>query len=755
MIRLLPMGSSAFVTFVGSKVSNMVRVGSVFWASSAPILIPSLQEMRRTGNFTVDNFMAIGSAVYAGGMGAFVATKRKGFGIMVQGVTLGYIVSDMIKGFAMAELLRVWPGAADFMEWIEMIFTFAIGVSIGQYAKAHEDLISIAATAAMGAYVQMQVVVSMGFEFSKGLSVEAAMDGQFGCDNNGCYALLGFTLLYGLAGTYNQFKMMSVMRKMADPDANWEPSGRYDRLMAKFNMAFGALFELNNIIKQEGAVLTQEEIDELAEKKKVILEKLATVGSDAAMVFMTFSVFAGVVEGFARGCFDTGMLAQFALLLLFIGTFTVAMAAYLIRTHIKFRAPEQEGAKRRRLGIYLVLAAFLIPLCALSILLILLSGAAGETPLEIAYVRNYFDINKQSPEAQACLVDHMPTVTATLSNLLTAMLVSWVCVCRYMGGAPYVAARLTSMVSWLMLLVGAIVGLSGMGMSKTDDNQLEMEQTPMGDAKVIYDLLVVVGVFLVISAVLGILGVKFTVKGGVRAKLGRLLLLGFRVMVIILCLVKSVVLGVAVWYYRQMDTRIDSDWERIQEKYTDSMNLMQEKLGFSTKDEFVDFVNTSFRIIIVAGGVVLFLLTIGFIGAHYLARSGKKVKDVEVKDVPSDDESDGDNDDGGGGGGGKKKKKSKKKKKKTRGIGAADESELGEHENPLKDDAGGDVPEVDPEEDKLRALWDVMDADASGTLNQDETKRIMVAMGQKMDEKKFAKAFKKIDPDGSGEVEFD
>ena len=66
--------------------------------------------------------------------------------------------------------------------------------------------------------------------------------------------------------------------------------------MARFNEIFGVLFELNNIIKSQGTVLTQEQIDELTEQKAAIMAKLATVGSDAGMVFMTFSVFAGCDE---------------------------------------------------------------------------------------------------------------------------------------------------------------------------------------------------------------------------------------------------------------------------------------------------------------------------------------------------------------------------------------------------------------------------------------------------------------------------
>lgn len=128
----------------------------------------------------------------------------------------GAILSDMIKGFVMAEIMARVPESVDFIDWIEMIFTFGLGMTIGKFAQQHEDLISVCATAIMGAYVQLQVVVSMGFPFCQTLSFTAAMDDKFGCasDNIGCNLLLVATILYGCTGTYNQFKMNSVMKAM-------------------------------------------------------------------------------------------------------------------------------------------------------------------------------------------------------------------------------------------------------------------------------------------------------------------------------------------------------------------------------------------------------------------------------------------------------------------------------------------------------------------------------------------------------------
>ena len=48
---------------------------------------------------------------------------------------------------------------------------------------------------------------------------------------------------------------------------------------------------------------------------------------------------------------------------------------------------EFEGKKRERLGWYLVFAAFLIPLVAFATLVLLMSGTAGESPVDVSYIK--------------------------------------------------------------------------------------------------------------------------------------------------------------------------------------------------------------------------------------------------------------------------------------------------------------------------------------------------------------------------------
>jgi hypothetical protein len=148
MLRLIPIASSFFVTFFGTKISTVVRVSadslsspihsacassatnppsqtappqvfSVFFTSAAPTLIPTINTISTEGTLTAATFMGIGGALYCGGfvclpwlppldsrtssdqtelltsgfglragrkggLGSFAAVKKRSFGIMVQ-----------------------------------------------------------------------------------------------------------------------------------------------------------------------------------------------------------------------------------------------------------------------------------------------------------------------------------------------------------------------------------------------------------------------------------------------------------------------------------------------------------------------------------------------------------------------------------------------------------------------------------------------------------------------------------------------
>lgn len=225
LLRLLPMASSVFVTYFGTKISTMVRVFSVFWASAAPSLLPTLKVIEVEGGISAATFVGLGGSVYAGSLGAFAAVKKREMGIMVQGVAVGYVLSSVLQGFVIGLVLQEYPEAEKYLEWITMVFTFSLGGVIGKIALKYEDLISVCATAIMGAYTGLQVFCSLGFEFSQSLSMQAAMDGTFGCVDWPCQLTLVCFILYALGGVKNQFHMNRVNRLMEE-NPDFEGDGR-------------------------------------------------------------------------------------------------------------------------------------------------------------------------------------------------------------------------------------------------------------------------------------------------------------------------------------------------------------------------------------------------------------------------------------------------------------------------------------------------------------------------------------------------
>ena len=64
IMRLIPMGSSMFVAYFGTKISTMVRVCSVFVASCTPVLNPVLKQIKTEGGVSAETFVGVGGALY-------------------------------------------------------------------------------------------------------------------------------------------------------------------------------------------------------------------------------------------------------------------------------------------------------------------------------------------------------------------------------------------------------------------------------------------------------------------------------------------------------------------------------------------------------------------------------------------------------------------------------------------------------------------------------------------------------------------
>jgi hypothetical protein len=60
-------------------------------------------------------------------------------------------------------------------------------------------------------------------------------------------------------------------------------------------------------------------------------------------------------------------------------------------------------------------------------------------------------------------------------------------------------------------------------------------------------------------------------------------------------------------------------------------------------------------------------------------------------------------------------------------------------------------------QEEVRAIWEAVDADQSGSLDEAEMREVLTQLGntKSLKPKPFAKMFKKLDPDGDGTIDFD
>ena len=629
LLRLLPMASSVFVTYFGTKISTMVRVFSVFWASAAPSLFPVLKVIEVEGGITASTFVGIGGAFYAGALGAFAAVKKREMGIMVQGVAVGYVLSSVLQGFVIGLVLEKFPQAQEYLEWITMIFTFALGGVIGKIALKYEDLISVCATAIMGAYTQLQIFCSLGFEFSRSLSMQAAMDGTFGCTDWPCQLTLVVFILYALGGVRNQFKMNRVNTLIAE-NPDFEGEGKYEQTLVKINKSFAIVFALNDVVKEQGKFHTEEELEELLDKNLSIVLQLSTVGTDIGMFVLSFSMFVGVIEGFGTGAFrltdedgNIPYLAYFACALGAIAMMTLLLVLFAINTH-KLPA-SQKGKRYTRMQIFLMFAAMLMPIvagCSLIVMVML-----PDTGVEVPQIKRFFDMQKLPAEQRLALEGHLPTVFATLQGTLLCLAASWVIVCKHLGGVLYLAMKFLSMITWIIFIVGVCV--AGGGYWGIEHSGMTMD----ADITTLFLLLGIVGTFLMAVAILGIAGMKVYYK--VRT-LGQIILRIYS-FVMLAMLVLNILLFAAVGYYAtQIDVLIEEDWAKVEAivaakksgvlaNHTKLASVLDGTFHNETKSEFVETVKGSFSILMLTGAVITAVLLSGVLAAHFLVKTNNPI----------------------------------------------------------------------------------------------------------------------------------
>ena len=73
------------------------------------------------------------------------------------------------------------------------------------------------------------------------------------------------------------------------------------QILVKITASLEIVFQLNELVKEQGKQHTKEELEELLNKNISIVIKLATVFSDAGLLIMAAAMVAGVVEGLING----------------------------------------------------------------------------------------------------------------------------------------------------------------------------------------------------------------------------------------------------------------------------------------------------------------------------------------------------------------------------------------------------------------------------------------------------------------------
>eukprot|EP01048_Picozoa_sp_COSAG05_P015843 COSAG05_NODE_1961_length_3777_cov_28.309407_2_plen_375_part_00 len=357
--------------------------------------------------------------------------------------------------------------------------------------------------------------------------------------------------MIGSLGTINQVMMGRVMAKMLN-DPNFVGSNSYERFLVKINSMFAAVFALNSIANSEGRRQTRKEMDDIQKQKQVVYLQLMAIGSCVAQAVLSTSLFSSITEGYTLGCFPLAEKAMlnFALALAAVGLVSMALTYFLIQTYM---LPTEERPRRNaRLKVHALLSALLMPaLGGCSIFGLVL---VKDAPVEVPQLRKYMTPPEISPDAREALEGHWPTIAATLISLTLSTIFTWVVTCKKLGGKLYIVMKLLSMLSWTIFSYGLCIAYLGWSMA-TDD----FSGTFNPDASMLYTAIAIVGLFLMLVSMVGILGMRVYYK--VRI-VGQMLLRVFSIILTVMLVGDSVLCGFIGWYISQLDRRVDQDWDK-------------------------------------------------------------------------------------------------------------------------------------------------------------------------------------------------
>jgi hypothetical protein len=500
LMRVVPFFMSLFVAFFGRLIAHIVRSFAVFWSATAPAMLPVLVPYMETGesDITPAKFLQVLGAVFAGGLAMFVSVKNRSFGMRVQSMSVGaFAVTSLtptIEGYIRDE----YPMMVSKLDWIILIASGAAGVVIGAIGLKLESSVDIVSTAMIGVYAALQIVASLGLEFTKGLGVGDGDDS--GCRSTTCFVTLGSCVAVLLLAIWNQVKFKKVPTVEVPDDA-----GKMKRCGLRiYNLVFTLLepcFIMNSTLEDFG----NEGADHEAAKQKAIAAgfTICAFAANVCAVSFSASMVAATVELFISGVYtQAGPIKKLGVILLGISFLVLVGSVY---GALAYTMPIEAPERRKRMKIYFAIAMAFAPVTGMCALLCFV--LSDPDYLHIPWVQDFtgIDMRKISQqlvrqhvnltlsannvtntsvsavapaalvqygdftlgeviseqEAMARLIDEMPTSAWSMVYATISLGVVIIMVGKSLGGFRFVAVALTSFTALINLANGIGIGFLG------------------------------------------------------------------------------------------------------------------------------------------------------------------------------------------------------------------------------------------------------------------------------------------------------
>lgn len=532
----------------------MVRIVTVFWASCSIALIATIAPHTADPNLPIGPAFLVGiaAAFYAGGVGAFAALKKRKLGVGIQGMVVGSAGSVVLESFIMGYINEALePSTVEFLlPWIQLAFRMFCGGLVVKAFLKFADARDIASTVVSGAVGSLQVFCSFGFAFTEPLSIGKISSGEFGCTDWGCYLTLVMFMFFMVGGAFSQLKQFAVEK--AQEAGEFEPKGRMDKISDFMNDKLKILMEVNQTLLDASEGHTPEELAELAKKHLLMVMQCAQIFAYTVCCMSGLTVAMEMVELLFSSGMPTGFLSWVTLLVFACGVLTTVAGVYGFRS---FKLPAEEDALKRDLmerGLYLCI--LVVPLALILMVVFAttihsdfvrayldleglegnLEGVPGAESIELDLAGLPFVDNGNLTDAQLAnntalmdgilqeetfsLSDLLTLLTISLSYLVASLIFGIVIMSKALGGWLFIAVKVSAFFTYVVLGYGFLVATAGYHLDSADFMQ-SVNDTKSGKFIVNpYTLLMAVGSWMMLQALVGLLGLKLGKKGKILVK---------------------------------------------------------------------------------------------------------------------------------------------------------------------------------------------------------------------------------------------